>query len=142
MSVACDRIGSTGSPHQAPAIGVAPGAIQLDLLADGNPVIYWQYTVKPHEGQIHLASEARFNRGRKEIPEAFDQPTGAIEACGKDPVSISPNGKYSARCEDEFERNGQFSVMHRDAFIVENRATGTEAFHWKMEEQRRIRGFS
>jgi hypothetical protein len=138
----CDRTGATGSPHQASLVGAASGTIHLDLLADGDPVIYWQYAVAPHDGQVQLISEASFDRDKQRIPTEFDQPTGAIGACWNNPMSVSPNHKYVARCQDETEKSGQFSVVHHDAFIVEDRATGSDTFHWRMEEQRRIRGFS
>jgi hypothetical protein len=105
-------------------------------------MIYWQYTIIPQAGEVRVTSEARFHGGKEEIPSEFDQPTGAIDACWKNPASISPDAKYVARCLNEFDRGDRFSVVNHDAFIVENRATSTQAFHWKMEERRHIRGFS
>jgi len=142
MTVACNRSGSSGNPHQTPLVGASTGAVQIDLLADGNPVIYFQYAVIPQTGEVRVLSEARFNQGKEEIPDEFDQPTGAIDACWKKPASASPDAKYVARCVDEFDRRDQFSVVHHDAFIVEDRIRSAEAFHWKMEERRRIRGFA
>ena len=119
--VACSGRGSTGHPHQTSLVGIAPGAVHLDLLANGIPMIYWQYAVIPQAGEVRVTSEARFHGGKEEIPSEFDQPTGAIDACWKNPASISPDAKYVARCLNEFDRGDQFSVVNHDAFIVETR---------------------
>jgi hypothetical protein len=35
-------------------VGASTGAVELDLLADGNPVIYWQYAVVPQMGEVKV----------------------------------------------------------------------------------------
>jgi hypothetical protein len=76
------------------------------------------------------------------IPETFQQPAGAIDGCSQKPNAISPNGKYLGRCEHVFEKTDQFSGIYHDIFVVEAVSTGVELFHWRMEPERSIRGFS
>lgn len=123
--------------------GVAPGTVQIDLIEEGTPERYWVYAITPQQGTIRLVSTAEFpDRNHESIPEKFHQPTGAIHACSREPAAVSPNGKYVARCLHLFVKTDKFSGIDHDVFVVEDKVTGSELFHWQMEKERRIRGFS
>ena len=140
-SFACARKGSSGPVEQRRMSDIASGVIHVDLLADGDPVFYWQYAVIPSTGRVHPAAEKTFERGKEDIPQEFDRPTGATD-CLKKPTAVSPNGQYVGRCQEAVSPTGAYSHSHSHTFIVENRIIGAEAFHWTMDERRRIRGFS
>lgn len=123
--------------------GFAPGTISVDLLEDGAPAHYWQYAIKPQLGMVRKTSVETFPDSQHvRMPEKFQQPAGAIAGCSQTPSAVSPNGKYLGRCEHIFEKTGQFSGIYRDIFIVEDVSIGVELFHWRMETERSIRGFS
>ena len=112
---------------------VAPGVVLIDVLEAGRPEHYWQYEVQPTAGLVREVEEENFqDYAHEDIPRDFQQPSGAIEACAKNPEAGSLDGNYLARCAnsgaDEF-------------FVVDEKTTET-LYHWKPNKRRGIRGFA
>lgn len=129
--------------RQTVLTGIAPGVIRVDVLEDGAPANYWQYAMTPQLGMVQETSSETFSDSQHmRIPETFQLPTGAIDGCSEKPHAISPNGKYQARCEHIFEKTQEFSGIYHDIFSIEDVSAKTELFHWRMEPERFIRGFS
>jgi hypothetical protein len=102
--LAIHLLGCSSSPSRQPVsqtVGteVAPGVILTDVLEGGQPPQhYWQYEVRPAAGSVRMVKEEEIqNIYARHIPETFQWPTGAIEACAKRPEANSPDGKYVAR---------------------------------------------
>jgi hypothetical protein len=110
---------------------LAPGVISVDVLEAGQPEHYWLYEVRPASGLVQLVRESTFQDYKHEdIPEAFQEPSGAIEACAKNPKARSPDGLYWAYCRG----------AGSEEFYVSS-ATSAQTLHvWK--PSKRIAGFA
>jgi hypothetical protein len=110
---------------------VAPGAVLIDVLESGQPEHYYQYQVQPAAGLVRVVREERFqNYKHEDMPSDFQQPTGAIETCAKNPQATSPNGEYLAYCSGEGS----------DEFYVADKKSSQTLHRWKPEKG--IRGFA
>ncbi len=132
------------SPQRVVAGDVASGKILVDILDSRWHEHYYQYEIRPANGSVALTREETFNDYQHEqIPHEYRQPTGAIDDCLlKKPAAKSPDGKYVAGCKEESLRNGQFSFKYFQIFFITEAETGKELFHWKLDDWRRIHGFS
>jgi hypothetical protein len=112
---------------------VAPGAVLIDVLESGRPEHYWQYEVRPATGWSHKIKDEEFQDYKHEnVPHVFQQPSGAIEACAKNPEASSLDGGLLAYC----------SGSGTDEFFVTYKTTAQMLYHWRPAEPRRIRGFA
>lgn len=131
---ACSNSPATATnPQTVLSADVAPGVILIDILQGGKPEHYWQYEIRPAAGSVRQVADKTFpDSAHEDIPQVFQQPAGAIEACAETPEANSPDGVYSARC----------TKLNSDEFFVNNAQT-TETLHdWKPKEWRGIRGFA
>jgi hypothetical protein len=112
---------------------VAPGVVLIDVLEAGRPEHYRQYEVRPTAGSVRQMKEATFQGAAQEdIPHAFDESSGSIEACARNPLATSADKSYQAYCANS----------ESDEFFVADSKTSETIFHWKPETPRRIRGFA
>jgi hypothetical protein len=139
--LAIHLLGCSSSPSRQPVsqtiVGadVAPGVILTDVLEGGQPRHYWQYEVRPATGSVRMVKEQEIqNIYTQHIPETFQWPTGAIEACAKKPEANSPDRKYVARC--------MTSKKETEEFLVVDDKSGVTVCHWKPQDSRGIRGFA
>ena len=139
--LAIHLLGCSSSPSRQPVsqtVGteVAPGVILTDVLEGGQPPQhYWQYEVRPAAGSVRMVKEEEIqNIYARHIPETFQWPTGAIEACAKRPEANSPDGKYVARC--------MTSKKETEEFLVIDDKSGVTVCDWKPQDSRGIRGFA
>lgn len=139
LALGFELLGCSSSRTEQPApqtvlsADVAPGLILIDVLESGKPENYWQYEVRPSSGLVRKVKEENFqDYAHEDIPHVFHQPTGAIEACAKNPEANSPDGEYLAYC----------TGSDSDEFFVVDKKTTETLYRWKPEEWRGIRGFA
>jgi hypothetical protein len=120
-------------PQTVVSADVAPGTILVDVLEGGQPPQhYWQYEVQPAAGTVRMVKEEEIqNRYTRHIPETFQGPTGAIEACAGGKLT---RWKVRGRC--------MTSKKETEEFLVIEDKSGVTACHWKPQDSRGIRGFA
>jgi hypothetical protein len=132
------------SPQPVVSGEVAPGRIVVDILEPRGREHYYVYEVRPSKGSLNLTSEETFKDYQHErISHEYQRPTGAIDDCiSKKPTAESPDGNYVAGCTVDVQPGGRFSRIYYRVFFINEKNTGQEVFHWRLDEQRLIHGFA
>ena len=144
VTAGCGSQHGTSAPQPVVVREIAPGRIIVDVLERRGREHYYVYTVTPSNGSVDLASTETFADFQHEkLAPHYKEPSGAIGNCAsKEPAAESPDRSYVASCTVDVQPSGRFARKYAQVFLIHDKNTGNEVLHWKLDEQRLIRGFA
>ena len=130
----------------------AGGKISVAVVDQRRREHYYQYEIRPSRGTVVLTGEETFEYLQEPATPESKEPSGAIYDCFMkfEPTYLakSPDGKYVAACKQGSWRTpipgipGAFSYKYFEIFSVTQVESGKEVFQWKLDDGRRIHGFT
>jgi hypothetical protein len=125
-----------------PAPAPLKGFLEVGILEGGRePEQYHKYEVRLQEGRLLLVQKQRIQGSYDPSVEGPHRVGGEMHGCGKSPLVLSPDERYTAYCIQRVQGGGRFSRQEFNyEFMVVESLAQRKAMAGSLPEERRIDG--